>query len=101
MLCTACQSREASVPLTRVDAGGLMKLDLCASCAGQLQPECASVCLACGLTLSDLERTGRPGCPECYAVFREQLAPIVADCQQGERHLGKVPVRLTAPMPGA
>ena len=79
------------MPLTRIDAGGLVKLDLCAGCARDLQPECASVCLACGMTLAELERTARPGCPECYAVFAEHLAPIIARCQAGPRHKGKVP----------
>jgi protein arginine kinase activator len=91
--CDHCQARPASVPLTRIDAGGLVKLDLCEACARDLQPECAGVCLACGLTAADLERTGRVGCAECYEVFAAQLAPVIAGCQAGPVHRGKVPLR--------
>jgi protein arginine kinase activator len=92
--CDHCQARPASVPLTRIDAGGLVKLDLCAACARALQPEGAAVCLACGLTAADLERTGRVGCAECYEVFAEQLAPIIDECQGGKvKHAGKVVAR--------
>jgi protein arginine kinase activator len=89
--CDHCQARPASVPLTRIDADGLVKLDLCAACARALQPESAAGCLACGLTAADLERTGRVGCAECYEVFAEQLAPIIEECQHRPTHKGKVP----------
>lgn len=89
--CEQCQVNVATVPLTRIDADGLVKLDLCAACAQALQPESAAVCLACGLTAADLERTGRVGCAECYEVFAAQLAPIIDECQHRPRHKVKVP----------
>lgn len=83
--------KPATVPLTRVGIEGLAKMNLCADCAGALQEVSGSFCLTCGMTLGELERTSRPGCPECYTVFAEQLAPVIAGCQHGPRHKGKVP----------
>lgn len=93
MLCDECQVKPATVPLTRVGIEGLAKLNLCATCAGALQEVSGSFCLACGMTLGDLERTARPGCPACYTVFAVQLAPMIAGCQARPIHRGKVPLR--------
>ena len=89
--CEQCQAKPATVPLTRVGIEGLAKLNLCEDCAGALQEVSGSFCLACGMTLAELERTARPGCPACYTVFAEQLAAVIARCQAGSRHQGKVP----------
>lgn len=48
-------------------------------------------CRACGFTAEDLRKTGRLGCPDCYAVFGEMLADVLNDCQKGSQHFGKVP----------
>jgi protein arginine kinase activator len=51
----------------------------------------AQACTSCGFTGEDLRKTGRLGCPNCYAVFSEMLADVINDCQKGHQHLGKVP----------
>jgi len=48
-------------------------------------------CPSCGFTGEDLRKTGRLGCPDCYAIFSEMLADVINDCQKGAQHLGKVP----------
>lgn len=48
-------------------------------------------CPSCGFTGEDLRKTGRLGCPDCYAVFSEMLADVINDCQKGPQHLGKIP----------
>lgn len=48
-------------------------------------------CPTCGFTNEDLRKTGRLGCPNCYAVFAEMLGDVLNDCQKGLQHSGKVP----------
>jgi protein arginine kinase activator len=48
-------------------------------------------CPSCGFTSEDLRKTGRLGCPDCYAVFSEMLADVINDCQKGTQHIGKIP----------
>lgn len=49
------------------------------------------VCPFCGFTGEDLRKTGRLGCPQCYAVFADMLADVLNDCQKGTQHVGKIP----------
>jgi len=49
-------------------------------------------CPHCGITLGDIQRTGRLGCPRDYTVFGETLSQVIAVSQAGaQRHVGKVP----------
>ncbi len=49
-------------------------------------------CPHCGITLDDIRRTGKLGCPHDYSVFGETLSQVVAVAQDGaQRHIGKVP----------
>jgi protein arginine kinase activator len=48
-------------------------------------------CPSCGFTGEDLRKTGRLGCPDCYAVFSEMLSDVINDCQKAGQHVGKVP----------
>lgn len=48
-------------------------------------------CPSCGFTGDDLRKTGRLGCPDCYAVFQHMLQDVFTDCQKGTKHAGKIP----------
>lgn len=49
-------------------------------------------CPHCGITLGDIRRTGKLGCPHDYSVFGETLSQVIAVSQAGaQRHIGKVP----------
>lgn len=56
-----------------------------------------SPCPACGLTAVDFKRNSRLGCPECYAHFAKELAPVIRDMQPGATHVGKMPSEGGAP----
>lgn len=55
----------------------------------------AGVCRSCGLTLNHFRQTGLLGCPDCYAAFESQLAPLLQKAHEGaSQHVGKRPARL-------
>lgn len=55
----------------------------------------AAKCPACKTTFGEFKQHGLLGCAECYRVFENQLAPLLARAHQGgDRHRGKVPRRL-------
>lgn len=53
-----------------------------------------SVCENCGLTFSEFREHSLLGCPDCYAAFKDQLAPLLERAHEGAtHHIGKVPRR--------
>lgn len=49
-------------------------------------------CPHCGITLRDIQRTGRLGCLHDYSVFGDTLSQVIAVAQAGKsQHIGKVP----------
>lgn len=48
-------------------------------------------CPTCGMTESELRRTGRVGCPDCYATFADILNPYVQKIHGATRHIGTAP----------
>lgn len=53
-------------------------------------------CPACGFSLRDFEKTGRLGCPECFAAFEEHVRPLLKKLHVGSYHLGKFPRKAAA-----
>ncbi len=51
----------------------------------------AHTCPSCGMTLSELQRKGRVGCPDCYHTFAEVLTPYIKRVQGAESHIGSAP----------
>lgn len=45
-------------------------------------------CAVCGLTESELRRTGRVGCGACYEQFEELLLPYIRRLQGVTAHVG-------------
>ena len=76
------RGQPATVHLARVGASGVTPLDLCKACAEQVQAATGTFCM-CGKTLAEIERTGQPGCPECYRVFTVAFHDIIKGCQGG------------------
>ena len=50
-------------------------------------------CPSCGMKFVDFRNTGRLGCPHDYAVFREDLLPLLENIHGDTRHCGKTPRR--------
>lgn len=51
-------------------------------------------CKGCGSTLSDIQKTGRLGCGECYKSFRDRLLRPLKEIHGSNIHTGKVPKRI-------
>jgi protein arginine kinase activator len=43
--------------------------------------------------MEDFRRTGRVGCGNCYAAFKNEMIPLVKRIHGGVQHTGKVPKR--------
>ena len=48
-------------------------------------------CPECGISFAEFREKGRFGCPGDYAVFRDQLMPLIENIHDATRHAGKVP----------
>ena len=48
-------------------------------------------CPECGISFAEFREKGRFGCPGDYAVFREQLLPLIENIHDATRHEGKAP----------
>lgn len=49
-------------------------------------------CPHCGITLGDIQVTGKLGCPHDYTVFGDALSRVILVAQSGNtQHVGKVP----------
>lgn len=116
MLCQNCQMKDAAVHLKQIINGEAIELHLCPECASAMgysdmlgifqnpfgrlfgssadkqsgTPEAR--CPTCGLTFADISHGGRPGCPDCYRVFSDKLAPSIRKLHGRAVHIGKIPV---------
>ncbi|MBR5447164.1 MAG: UvrB/UvrC motif-containing protein [Clostridia bacterium] len=50
-------------------------------------------CTLCGAHFSDLVKDGKAGCPECYKVFADELAPTISRIHGVGVHAGTSPER--------
>lgn len=47
----------------------------------------------CGYTYFEISQKGKVGCPMCYTVFKEELAPMLRSIHGTTSHTGSVPSR--------
>jgi len=120
MLCDICKTNVAKVHLTQIVEGETKKVDLCESCAKekgvddptgfsladlllglgaademeQATPKSGLKCPGCGFSQADFKKSGRLGCPDCYATFSEGIESLLKSMHKGTRHMGKVPQSL-------
>lgn len=115
MLCENCGGGEARIHYTQIDKNEMHTFHLCEACAAEkgLQPgvttgtfpltdflaqmgkpgvdnPTSAPCAFCGLTLEDFKKTGRLGCPHCYATFEGHLTGLLRRLHGGTQHVGKV-----------
>lgn len=120
MLCEFCHKSEAGLHFKQAVNGDVREIHLCASCAkkhgfdvdvpmsltdflfGTLPGAAAAaagptgrdkVCPVCQARWSDYSKTSRLGCYACYETFAEELEPVLASMQRGNRHVGKIPLK--------
>ena len=55
------------------------------------EPNSCEVCNLSGFTFEDFKETGRLGSPDCYALFRESLLPMLKNLHRATQHRGKQP----------
>ena len=120
MKCENCRSNEATVKYTENINGRERKLNLCLACAKKMESELGIFsadffsdgllspmfyqtrekkesikCPLCASDFSDIERTGKAGCPACYGAFEKYLASTLKKLHGASRHTGRKPARLT------
>lgn len=115
MLCQCCGKNPATTYLKTVSGGKLTEYALCPECA--LQIGCGNFfaglgyridgiagelfgddaegderrCACCGSSFSDIVRSGRVGCTECYRTFYDRLLPVIRQIHGSDIHRGKRP----------
>ena len=117
MLCQNCGKYEATTHIKRVVNGDTTEMHLCSDCAQHLgygdmfsgfglnlddffggfledtvQKLAAPVeekCPKCGNSFSDIVRSGKVGCSECYRMFYDKLLPSIQRIHGRSRHSGK------------
>ncbi|MBO4432149.1 MAG: UvrB/UvrC motif-containing protein [Clostridia bacterium] len=114
MLCDNCGKNTATTHIRSVVNGKSTERHLCAECAAKegigtignmgldsmlasmfgdvltLNPAGASVrCKCCGSTFSDIAKSGKAGCPECYETFKSEFLPYLKRVHGSVKHIGK------------
>lgn len=120
MLCEKCGKTAATTHIRSVINGKVTEKYLCSHCAadegyGDIKgsnlsqmlssmfgdtanaPKNTQVtrCGCCGSNFSDIAKSGKCGCPECYTTFYEQLLPYLKRVHGSTKHIGKIPSRVS------
>ncbi len=115
MECENCGERAAEIALTEIESDEMRTVHLCATCAAlkgvsvessspPIQDLLAHLgggserafeadadeCEYCGTRADDFRKTGRLGCPHCYAQFAAQLRALLRRVHGASQHMGKV-----------
>ncbi len=120
MLCQNCGKHQATAWYKETVNGQTRELHLCPECAAKLGGAYASNlfsadpffspffsdglfsgaaqaisggrrCPTCGMTESELRRTGRAGCGDCYQHFKDILLPYIKKLHGAAAHVGAAP----------
>jgi protein arginine kinase activator len=91
MQCEKCGNNPAVIHLTQIVDNEMTTRHLCDTCAAEMGLAAGGgACEFCGLTMNDFKRTGRLGCPHCYAQFEPHLRGLLRKLHGGTQHMGKV-----------
>lgn len=113
MLCEKCGKNHATTHIKTMVNGVVKEYNLCSLCAQKegyasnsltgmlasmfgeitnadlLKPQ--TKCSVCGSTFSDIAKSGKVGCSECYATFYNELLPYLKRVHGSIEHSGKMP----------
>lgn len=118
MKCGICNKNEANVHFKHMNNGEIKEIYVCEQCAAQkgfsmqaplslsqflfgpdmgeqargIPPVSERHCPSCKLALSELRKSSRLGCGDCYEAFEDELGPMLRSMHKGTRHQGKAPV---------
>lgn len=57
-------------------------------------PDRNKLCPVCGISLLQIKKTRRVGCPECYSIFRDDIDSIFENIGVSSAYSGSMPKRL-------
>lgn len=117
MLCEKCKKNMATTHIKTVINGKAAQLYLCDECAqnigignsdimfdGVLDKMLFNIingnmhigdiglsekCPNCGTTFSEISKSGKVGCDECYNAFKERMLPYIKRIHGSVEHIGK------------
>ncbi len=123
MVCDFCHEREAVIFMEQVSGvGQKRKISMCLECAMErgISPDPKSIessigdlfwelsdislkikekenklCPVCGTSLGSIFKKGYAGCPECYAIFKDDIKKILERQGVTESFSGSMPQRLS------
>ena len=116
MKCEKCGKNEATTHIRSVVNGVVREYNLCSHCAAEagytththngLAGMLSSMfgeflntgiavdtkkCPVCASTFSDIAKTGKAGCSQCYSAFGSELMAYLKRVHGSTKHVGKVP----------
>ena len=123
MLCEYCNMKPATVILKQNIDGEMKTVHICRDCAQALgvtldkinvgdsffasmfgkksasQSKPGTIaCDFCGMTLTELQKTGKAGCANCYNVFADVMDNAIRRIHAASAHCGKVPASVDGHM---
>lgn len=124
MVCDCCHEREAVIFLEQMSAGGVKrKINMCSVCADsygissdpksiessigrlfrditaaaeRLKAVNSRMCPVCGTSLGEIKKTSTVGCPECYAIFKNEIRTFLKSRGMQDVYRGTMPARLSS-----
>lgn len=94
-LCMDCAAKHGVTPDPKSlgkSLGGLFAQ--LAKISRKLAEEANQVCPVCGTSLATIKKSRTAGCPECYAIFKDDIAAILKDHGMSGAYTGRMPNRL-------
>ncbi len=116
MLCQRCKKNQAEYYYKQNINGNISEVALCKECASEQEKSFFAddalnllggffgyptvskaralpkkVCPSCGSSFSDLRKTGKAGCAQCYKTFEAELTGSVKSIHGSVSHKGKAP----------
>ena len=118
MLCEKCKKNPATVFMTQIINGVKTEVHLCPECSipmeipisfenlfqgfinsiqsttsSRKEPLPSAPCAACGMTVEQFKSSGKLGCSDCYATFKNEMEALLKNVQGSTKHEGKYPKR--------
>ncbi len=116
MICDICGENEAVVVINKIMNDKKYELHLCMNCAkerglitknGKLEMSLAGLfedvvaskksdrlCPVCGRKFSEIKKTLKVGCPECYSIFSDEIKELMSQKGISGTYTGSMPERL-------
>lgn len=117
MICNKCEKNQATTHIHSMLNGKVNDMWLCPECAAEIGYKnifsdmtadfssflgnflgdglpartSGSRCKSCGASFTDIARTGKVGCANCYQTFYDELLPSIEKMHGNTKHAGKVP----------